>query len=399
MDISSIILVLAGFSLGLIATWLLLRLRRSEMRTTKANEAAIENKLKVIAGEALKSNSESFLQLAEQKFRNLQQQADADLKKREQAVAHLVQPIRETLDKAREQISDIEKQRKQEYGSLQKQIEMTLQAQQGLREETGKLAQALKQPQVQGSWGEITLRRLVELSGMVKYCDFDEQVHSEDEQGRRLRPDMVVRMPNERIIVIDVKTPTSAYLEALNCENESERDKRMEEHARNVKNRMKELAEKSYWRQFDNSPDFVVLFIPGEQFLTAALDKKPGLVEWGMESRIIAATPTTLIALLRTIAYGWREKSLAENAEKVQQLGRRLYERVGIFTEHFSSVGKHLDNSVKSYNKATRSLESRLLSSAREFTEMGIQQTGKLEEPPRLETRAETPSQADDNPG
>ena len=390
MELSTLTLVLLAFLAGLGLGMIFVR-SLSKMNKNNENEA-LENRLKVMATTALKSNNESFLQLAEQKFKNLHQQSESGLEKHEKNIENLVKPIREIMEKTSEQMHNIEKQRKEEYGSLQKQIEMTMDAQQNLRKETGRLARALKQPQVRGRWGEMTLRRLAELAGMVEHCDFEEQVSTEDQAGNRLRPDMIVKMPNERIIIVDAKASINSYLEAFEAEDDSERESCLEKHARNMSERVKELSTKAYWKQFEHALDFVILFVPGDQFLAAALQKKPDLIDQAMKNRIILATPSSLVAVLRAVAFGWREKSLAENATKIQELGKSLYERIGVFVGHFQAIGKNLNDSVINYNKAQSSMENRLISSANKLAELGIPKTKDLNNTSPLDNHPNPPT-------
>ena len=324
-----------------------------------------------LAGKALKGSNEEFLKLARRELEKLQGESKADLEGRKVAVENLVKPIREALDKTEHQIREIEKTRIEAYGSLSRHLESMAQVQQALQSETRNLVQALRRPEVRGQWGEITLRRLAELAGMVEHCDFFEQEHVAGEEGR-FRPDMVVRMPGGREIVVDVKTPLDAYISAVEAPDDAGRAQHLQRHARKVKDRIKELASKAYWNQFKKSPDFVVLFIPGDQFLAAALDVDHGLLEEALQQKVVLATPTSLVALLRAIAYGWRQQALAENAEKIRDLGDELYKRLATFSEHLAKLGKSLDSSVKHYNSAVGSYERSLMPGARKFTEMGV---------------------------
>lgn len=324
-----------------------------------------------LSGQALKHNNETFLKLAEENLQRFQTQAKGDLSQREQAIETLVKPIRKALEKTGKQIREMEQERKQAYGALTQHLESMTQTQQALQSETRNLVQALRRPEVRGQWGELTLKRLAELAGMVEHCDFFEQEHTSTEDGA-LRPDMIVRMPGGREIVVDVKTPLDAYLSAVEASDDSERDAHLVRHSKNVRKRVQELASKAYWNQFKHSPDFVVLFIPGDQFLSAALDQDNALLEDAMQQKVILATPTSFVALLRAVAYGWRQESLAENAEHIRQVGEELYGRLGTFVEHLGKMGKSLNSSVQHYNKAVASFDSRVLPGARKFSEMGI---------------------------
>ncbi len=338
-----------------------------------------------LAAEALKHNSGEFLRLAQENFKQLHLKSQHDLEQKEKAVENLVKPIRETLEKTERQIREMEKERQQSYGSLSKHLESMSEAQRLLQTETRNLVQALRRPEVRGQWGEMTLKRLAELAGMVEHCDFFEQEQVRGTDGQALRPDMIVRMPDQREIVVDAKTPLDAYLSAMEASNDEERQTALARHARKVRDRVRELAAKSYWQQFKNAPDFVVLFIPGDQFLSAALDIDHKLLEDAMAEKVILATPTSFIALLRAVAYGWRQQALAENAEKIREVGEELYGRLGTFAEHLTRLGKSLDSSVGHFNSAVGSFDSRILPGARKFTEMGIHSKKELEEAQPIE--------------
>ncbi|MFK7794835.1 MAG: DNA recombination protein RmuC [Gammaproteobacteria bacterium] len=322
---------------------------------------------------ALDSNNESFLQLAQQKLGLFESRAQANLSEKEKSIETLLKPMAEALQKTEQQISTIEKERKEAFGSITTQLKLVTEAQHGLQSETEQLVRALRRPEVRGQWGELTLKRLAELAGMVNHCDFEEQTHVEVEDGKNMRPDMIVRMPEKRELIVDAKTPLDAYLSAIQANTQEEREAQMKHHARKVRERMKELASKAYWSQFKQSPDFVILFIPGEQFLTCALDYDDKLLEDAFANRVILATPTTLVALLRSVAYGWQQESISENAEHVRDLAQDLYKRLYSFCSHLQKVGKNLDDSVGNYNKAIGSLERQVLPGARKFTELGIQ--------------------------
>ncbi len=331
-----------------------------------------------LSSEALKSNNEEFLKLAREKLQQFNIQARNDLTEKEKAIEHLVKPIRELLDKTQQQIRLMEHERKESYGAITKHLETMALTQQQLHGETRNLVKALRRPEVRGQWGELTLKRLVELAGMVEYCDFYEQEHTATEDGA-IRPDMIVRMPGGREIVIDVKTPLDAYLNAIEAPDDAARQLALEHHSRKMRERVQELAGKAYWKQFKHSPDFVVLFIPGEHFLSAALDQNPGLLEEALSKKVILATPTSLVALLRAIAFGWNQQAVTENAEKIRDLGEDLYKRIATFTGHLAKLGSHLGSSVDNYNKAVGSFERQVLSGARKFTEMGIKAAKPVE--------------------
>ena len=324
-----------------------------------------------LASDSLAKSNRAFLQLAEQNFDKHRTQATADLKEREQAVEHLVKPIKEALEKTTQTISEIEKTRKEAYGSISTQLEAMAASHNTLRSETSKLVSALRRPQVRGQWGEMTLRRLAELAGMVHHCDFSEQVHTTDADARGYRPDMIVRLPEKGQLVVDVKTPLDAYLDATEATDELQRKDALKRHAANVLARVKELSSKDYMNQFERSPEFVILFVPGDQFLTAALDEKPSLLEDALGQKVLLATPTSLIALLKVVAYGWMQLKLAENAEDIRKLAVEMQDRLGTFTGHLATVGARLESSVQSYNKAVASLESRVLPTSRKIRELG----------------------------
>ncbi|HEB59142.1 MAG TPA: DNA recombination protein RmuC [Gammaproteobacteria bacterium] len=369
-----------------LQTTLEMERQRSEEKLAALEEARqkLSENFASLSREALRHNSEAFLKLAEENLRRFQHQAQGELDKKEKAVEHLVKPIREALEKTEKQIREIEKERRESYGALSKHLEQMAQAHAELQTETRNLVGALRRPEVRGQWGELTLKRLAELAGMVEHCDFFEQEQVSND-GVTARPDMIVRMPDRRDIIVDAKTPLDAYLRAVDSNNDTERAAALEAHTRHVRERVKELATKAYWSQFDNAPDFVVLFIPGDQFLAAALEQDHGLLEFALKQKVILATPTSLVALLRAIAYGWRQEQLAENAEQIRQIGEELYKRLGTFAEHLDRVGKGLENSVKAYNRAVGSFESRVLPGARKFTELGVHADAAIDDARKLE--------------
>jgi len=318
----------------------------------------------------------------------LQAQAKGDLETREKAIEGLVAPLKESLKRYEEQIQTMERVRQNAYGSLDEQLRNLATVNQQLQKETGTLANALKGgPQVRGRWGEMTLRRVAELAGMSKHCDFTEQENFESESGRQ-RPDMIVHLPNGREIAVDAKAPLKAFLDAAAAPTEEERQAKLAWHAQLVRDRMKELAAKAYWDQFDPAPEIVVLFLPGESFFSAALEQDRELMDDGMQKHVMIATPTTLIALLRAVAFGWRQEQIEQNARAISDLGKDLYDRIRTFLSHLEDVGASLERATKSYNKAVGSLESRVLPAARKFKELGAA-TG--EEMAELEPLDETP--------
>lgn len=324
-----------------------------------------------LSGEALKQNNEAFLNLARSSFATLQVEAKGDLAQRQQAIDNLVKPLQDTLHRYDDQLRQLEQSRQAAYGGLDQHLKLLAESQQRLQLETGNLVKALRAPAIRGQWGEITLKRVAELAGMVARCDFFEQESIASDEGR-LRPDMVVQLPGGRQIIVDAKTVLAGYLDAHEASTEEQRFEGMRRHAAQVRSRMDELSLKAYWNQFAQAPEFVVLFLPGEQFLGAALEHDPRLIEDGFLRSVVLATPTTLMALLRAVAYGWRQERLTEHAEEAGRLGKDLYERMAVLTEHVNDVGQALGKSVLAYNKAVGSLETRILPAARRFKELGV---------------------------
>ncbi|MEM7083715.1 MAG: DNA recombination protein RmuC [Pseudomonadota bacterium] len=349
-----------------------------------------------LANRSLKDNSESFLRLAQENLGKFQTKAESELGARQKAVENLIAPVAKALSDTREQIAKVEHERARAFGGINQQLELMNNEQRTLRSETANLVNALKRPEVRGRWGEITLKRLVELAGMVEHCDFTEQAHTTTPDGA-VRPDMLVRLPENRLLVVDVKTPLDAYLAAVEATDDETKQQSLTRHARQVKERIRELSSKAYWKQFSTSPDFIILFLPGDQFLSAALNVDNAILDDALAQKVILATPSNLMALLKTVSYGWRQVQLAKNAETISQLAETLHQRVGVFTDHMNKMGKTLGQSVEAYNKAVGSLEKNVLPGARKFTELGIRHARPIAELDPIEktTRALSLTQKD----
>lgn len=362
----------------------------------EAMKTEMTDTFNALSSAALKSSSEDFLRLASEHLGKVVSDTKGKLGEHQAAMDGMIKPLYETLKRYEEQIRSIEESRHKAYGSLEEQLRTLASTHENLQRETSNLVSALRKPQVRGRWGEMQLRRVAELSGMSIHCDFTEQQSMDTEKGR-IRPDMIVHLPMEREIVVDSKVSLEAYLDAIAATTEDERKAKMEKHAQQVRSHMNKLASKEYWSQFKQSPEFVVLFISGESFLSSALDMDNTIIEDGIEKRVIVATPTTFIALLRAIAYGWRQEQLTKNAQEISELGRQLYERMNTLVQHFDSIGSNLEKAISAYNKAVGSMESRILPSVRRFKELGVTGADEIPVIEQIDQKPRSPNLLADN--
>lgn len=369
------------------------QLHEERLRMLDDAQDKLHNTFTAASQRALRDNNQQFLQLAQESMRRFQSESQADLDQRKQSIQYLLEPIRSALEKTEQQIQNIEKDRHASFGALGEQLRNLSTDQLALRQEASRLSSALRNPGMRGEWGELTLKRIVEMAGMVEYCDFMQQVQRSNEE-RTIRPDMIIRMPDKRELVIDAKTPMDAYMDAAQTDNDKDRTQHLQRYARHVREHVRLLSAKRYWEQFEGAPDFVVLFMPGEQFLGAALEHDKTLMNDALEAKVILSTPATLMALLRAVAFGWQQAILTENATRIRDVGVELHKRLSILTSHAERLGKNLESSVDSYNRFLGSMERSVMPSAKRLAELGIESGRNIPEMTPLESSPRTPMQA-----
>jgi DNA recombination protein RmuC len=353
------------------------RAMEQQFALLEASKVSLSDHFKAISAEILERNGQAFLEVAKASIAQQHEAAKGDLERREVAIGALVQPVKESLAKLDQKIGQVELDRVGERESLLQTLKQMNEAQQAVRAEAGNLVKALRTPNVRGVWGEMQLKRVVELAGMLNHCDFDEQ-DARVTDGRSLRPDLVVRLPGDRCIFVDAKTPLLAYLDGIDAHDENAKKAKLRDHARQLRDKITQLSDKEYWAQAGQAPEFTILFLPGESILTAALECDPSLLEWGFGRSVIVATPMTLIAVLKAAAYGWKQQTIATKAREVSELGAELYRRLADFGEHMERIGSGLASATQNYNRAVGSLESRVLVQARRFEQLAAK-SGKKE--------------------